>query len=238
MRTTRREPSASLVRIVAARPPIARGSTTTIPLPPPPLPLPLSLAAHGRPGAGWTLLWPGGPVPSPGQGGRGFFALPEIGAGVEVGRGVGFAVGFVVGFAVGWAVGLAVGLAVGRGVATTGGRPAFVEPGVGVGATATIGPSEGGVEAAGSVDGPGVGAIDGSTDGPTDGGDGSVPPPVEADGVGAADEDGTTAPTDGPGLPIAAIPSSRWVGPTSPAVSATVARIRFRSPMATTRRAR
>jgi hypothetical protein len=165
-------------------------------------------------------------------------ALWDTGAGVEVGRGVGLALGFALGGAVGFTVGFAVGFAVGRGVATTGGRPAFVEPGVGVGATATIGPSEGAVEAAGSVDGPGVGAIEGSMDGPTDGGDGSVPPLAEADGAGSTDGDDATAPEDGPGLPITAMPSSRWVGPTRPAVSATVARIRFRSPMATTRRAR
>ena len=136
---------------------------------------------------------------------------------------------------VGWAAGRAVGL----GVDTTGGRPAFVEPGVGVGTTATIGPSDGAVEADGSVDGAVDGAIEGSTDGPIDEADGSGPPPAMPDGVGLADEDGVTVPDDGPGLPtMTATPSSRRGGATIPAVNATVARMRFRSPMATTRRAR
>jgi hypothetical protein len=156
-------------------------------------------------------------------------ALPETGDGLGVGRGVG------------WAVGLAVGWAVGRGVETTGGRPAFVEPGVGVGATATIGSSVGAVEAGGSVDGAGEGSIEGSIEGPLDGatdeGEGSVPPLPE--GVGSAGVDGVADAPDVPGLaPMTAIPSSRCGGATNPAVNATVARMRFRSPMATTRRAR
>jgi len=53
-RTILREPSANLVRIVAARPPSASGSTTTIPFPPDPFPL--TDLPHGRPGAGVTLL--------------------------------------------------------------------------------------------------------------------------------------------------------------------------------------
>jgi hypothetical protein len=225
-RTILREPSTNLVRIVAARPPSASGRTTTIPFPPDPFPL--SVLPHGRTGGGTTLLWPGGPFASPGHGGRGLVARPETGDGLDVGRGVA------------WAVGFGVGCAVGRGVATTGGRPAFVEPGVGVGTTATIGPSVGGVEAGGSVDGSGEDSIEGSTDDPTAGateGEGSVPPLL--DGVGSAEADGVTAAPDGPGLaPMAAIPSSRCGGATNPVVNATVARMRFRSPMATTRRAR
>ena len=155
--------------------------------------------------------------------------VPETGDGLDVGRGVGRAVGLV------------VGRAVGRGVETTGGRPPFVEPGVGVGATATIGPSVGAVEAGGSLDGAGEGSIVGSPDGPADGrtdeGDGPVPPLPDA--VGPAGEDGVSAAPDGPGLaPMTAIPSSRCGGATKPVVNATVARMRFRSPMATTRRAR
>jgi hypothetical protein len=49
-----REPSANLVRIVAARPPSASGTTTTIPFPPDPFPL--SALPHGRPAGGATLL--------------------------------------------------------------------------------------------------------------------------------------------------------------------------------------
>ena len=104
-RTIRRDPSISRARIVAARPPRASGRTTTIPVPPDPLPF----AEHGRPGGGSTLLWPGGPLPSPGQGGRGLETLPVTGSGVAVGRAVGRGVGFAVGRGVGCAVGWGVG---------------------------------------------------------------------------------------------------------------------------------
>jgi hypothetical protein len=136
-----------------------------------------------------------------------------------------------------------VGCAVGRGVATTGGRPSFVAAGVGVGTTATIGPSVGSADAGGSVDGPDDGTTDGATDdgttdGATDDGVGPVPSP-ELEGVGSVDDDGAAKFPEGAGLrPPAATSSRGRVGATTPVVSATVARMRFRSPMATTRRAR
>lgn len=76
-------------------------------------------------------------------------------------------------------------------------------PGVGVGATATIGPSLGVADAAGSPDDAGEGAIDGATD---DGG-GSGALPVLPTGVGeAAGGAGLTRDGDGAGdEPIAAM---------------------------------
>jgi hypothetical protein len=185
----------SRARIVAARPPRASGRTTTIPFPPAPLPF----GEHGRPGGGSTLLWPGGPLASPGHGGRGLATLPVTGAGV--------AVGCAVGCAVGWAVGRGVGWWGGRGVGTAGDGLGFVEPGVGVGATATIGPPVGAADVAGSPDGAGEGAMDGSVDGATDDGGGSEALPVLPAGVGeAAGEAGMTRDGDGAGVaPITAM---------------------------------
>jgi hypothetical protein len=150
--------------------------------------------------------------------------------------GDGFEVG--VGRGVGWAVGWAVGCAVGRGVGPSGGGAVPVEPGVGVGTTATIGASVGAAELGGSADGSTEGRTDGSVEGSTVEADGPAPADVPL-GDGSVDWDGVSGSDEGAGLPgITAIPPSGPVGVTKPAVSATVARIRFRSPMATTRRAR
>ena len=150
--------------------------------------------------------------------------------GAGVGRGVGRTVGRT--------VGRAVAMAVGDGVPRDGG--------VGVGTTATIGPSD----ATGEVDGATDGAIDGCTEGSTGGcaegsTDGSTEGPTGEVGtgvtVGAGDATGDGPTADGDGLAVpgtAATSDSGRLGPTKPAVSATVARMRFRSPMATTRRAR
>lgn len=193
IRTIRRDPNSSRALIVAARPPSASGRTTTIPVPPEPFPFVAS--EHGRTGGGSTLLWPGGPLASPGQGGRGLTTLPVTGAGVAVGR------------AVGWAVGGGVGWRVGRGVDTAAGGLGFVVPGVGVGATATIGPSLGVADAAGSPDGAEEGAMDGSVDGATDDGGDPEPPPAPPAGVAEAPGGaGLTRGTDGAGdEPIAAM---------------------------------
>jgi hypothetical protein len=137
-------------------------------------------------------------------------------------------------------VAFGVGSGVGRAVAIETGGVAVgcvtAPPGVGVGASATIGPSVG--------DGDG----DGSTDGPTDGtgSDG-----LASDGIGegagvfvgslVADGPGVPVGVPGDGAGVAGTPATceaGGVGATNPAVSATVARMRFRRPMATTRRAR
>lgn len=122
--------------------------------------------------------------------------------------------------------------------------------GVGVGTTATIGLL-------------GVGVADGTCDGSTDAGatdaDGSSDPlgsgdvggsePVTLLGCGSPELDEedvvavgagglTAAELAGVGELPAAIPVPGWAGATNPAVSATVARTRFRRPNATTRRAR
>jgi hypothetical protein len=184
-------------------------------------------------------------VVAPGQGGRAVCDLPVTGAGVGVGRGVGRTVGRGVGWAVGlgvaWAVGWGVG-ATGVGVETRGVGVAVGTPGVGVGITATIGPPLGEIDAVGKADGT---TADGSTDGTTPEELGSGVAPL---GVGVAAEvalGAALAPTavapgreDGAWLPAAAIPLGGGVGATKPAVSATVARMRLRSPMATTKRAR
>ena len=105
--------------------------------------------------------------------------------------------------------------------------------GSGVGATPVIGPSlEGATESDGPTDsdGPTGGPDDGSTEEP--GADGAT----VLTGVGSdAARDGRVA---GGGLPTTAIPRSGLVVATKPAVKATVARMRFRSPIATTRRTR
>jgi hypothetical protein len=214
------------------------------------------------------LLWPGGPpaVGQAGRGFLAL-ATVGVGAGVgrAVGRGVGWAVGRGVGRGVGWAVGCgvgrAVGCAVGRGVGAgvvagdgvgpppgpkIGGFDAPGGGGVGVGPTATIGLL-------------GIGVVDGPTEGSTDGvisgdalgsGDtgafdpdepvGAGPPVPGEAGAEPLGVDGMTEPVlpgVADGFPMA-IPGLGWAGATKPAVSATVARTRFRRPMATTRRAR
>jgi hypothetical protein len=243
------------------------------PLPPPLWPW-LPFPPQGRVPESLSLLWPGGVLSPPGQGGCGFLTLTmgvgvgagvgravgrAVGAGVgfAVGSGVGFAVGAGVGFAVGSGVtGVAVGLAVGRGVAvglgatvgegvcvTTGGAV-----GVGVGPPATIGPLGGG--ATGCVDGDALAAGKGSVDGGglcDSGAADSEAPGVVGDWPAVDVEDGldVAAPDDalgaialGSGELPRATPRSGCAGVIRPAVSATVARMRFRSPIATTRRAR
>jgi hypothetical protein len=145
--------------------------------------------------------------------------LPATGSGVGVGRGV--------------------GRAVGRGVETIGGCAVAVAPGVGLGSPA-IGPSVGTDEAGGSADGGTDGSRVGSVDGSTVGGDavGSIELPADDVGLGSVLGAGLTGAVDGLGeAPVTAM-SRSGDGATTPAVSATVARMRFRSPMATTRRAR
>jgi hypothetical protein len=232
---TARADRTSRPRPVATSPPSASGRNTTIALP-----LPLSLPdpsppwPHGRSGTGVTLRWPGGPPSLSGHGGAAFRAFVTTGAGVG-----------------GRVVACAVGLGVGRGVAAICRVGAAVGDGRGVvtGAT-TVG--VGAVEAAGglgvtggsgSADGPDDGASDAAGDGPPDGsptvavGTGSL-------GVGAAGDGRAEGPTAvwvelGAGVTVTpATPGDGWLGVTNPAVSATVARMRFRSPMATTRRAR
>jgi hypothetical protein len=136
-------------------------------------------------------------------------------------------------------VGFAVGRGVGRGVGPSGGVVALGELGgrvfgVAVGTTATIGPWVGAADGAGSTD-PLAEAL----------GEALVPGSVvavELD-VGAGDPDGASAGDwagwVGAGVPDAwATPLGGRSGATTPAVNATVARMRFRTPMATTRRAR
>jgi len=179
-------------------------------------------------------LWPGGPDPADGHGGRGFVDLATTG----VGAGVGFGVG------------LAVGRGVGAGVAIGGGGGVAPPPpwtrgegdgrvaGVGVGPSATIG-----LLGAGLADGVTVDA-DGAVDSDAAGWDATGPlgdPDVAglieglSDVVGP-DETGLVGWADGP-LPTA-MPGLGVGVVTSPAVSATVARTRFRRPRATTSRAR
>jgi hypothetical protein len=136
-----------------------------------------------------------------------------------------------------------VGLGVGRGVA----------PGVGVGGV-TLAPGELGGRVAGAgvgppaTIGPSVDVADGS--GATDALEDSLGDALEpgsvvgvafdvAAGVPDGDPEGVTTGWLGAGVPEAwATPLGGLVGATTPAVSATVARMRFRTPMATTRRAR
>jgi hypothetical protein len=147
------------------------------------------------------------------------------------------------GLGVGVGVGGAVGRTVGRGVDTSGGCDGPVVPAVGVGITATTGGSVAiAVDAEGwpdgTTDGSSGGTTDGSTDGSTPDGVDSGLAPVELVAVGSpADADATGR--DGPGVPrLPAMSPLGRAGATRPAVNATVARMRFRSPMATTRRAR
>ena len=111
--------------------------------------------------------------------------------------------------------------------------------GVGVGIPATIGPSEAtGVDA----DGMGVGSSDDGTADADAGGSELEPAGLEVVGAGDVATPGDEVVGEawafvGPGLATAMPPPCR-VGETNPAVSATVARMRLRSPMATTRRAR
>ena len=77
-------------------------------------------------------------------------------------------------------------------------------PGVGVGATATIGPSVGAVDAGGSPDNAGDGAMDGSIDGPTDAGGDSEPLPALSAGVGFAPGEPSIA-RDGDGAGVAPV---------------------------------
>jgi hypothetical protein len=204
---------------------MARGRTTTIPLPPCPFPFDVP-CVQGRTGGGTTLWWPGGPLASCGHGGRGLLTLPSTGSGLGVGRGVG----------------CGVGRTVGRGVDTSGDGDGRVDPAVGVGITATTGGSVGAaVDAVGLADGSTEGSS-GTTDGPTDGatpdGVGSGLVLVELVGAGSL-AIGDAAGRVGAGVPrLPAMPPFGRAGATSPAVNATVARMRFRSPRATTRRAR
>jgi hypothetical protein len=114
--------------------------------------------------------------------------------------------------------------------------------GSGVGPTAITGGSLTGTD----------GAVDGATDGATDGeadSVGGVGAGVSAAGVPAGVDVGAGSVTAGvawggvvtlaPGVRVErAISSSRPGGTTAPAVSATVARMRFNTPIATTSRAR
>jgi hypothetical protein len=83
----------------------------------------------------------------------------------------------------------------------------LLETGVGVGATATIGPSVGAADAMGSPDGLGGGAMDGSIDGARGDGGGSEGLPAVPPGVGeTAGEAGMTRDGDGAGVaPITAM---------------------------------
>lgn len=161
-----------------------------------------------------------------------------VGAGVGwgVGRGVGWAVGRAVGAGVNRGVGAGVGCTIGGGVeppGRTGGLDA-TEGGVGVGPWATSGPlavglAEGSIDADGSgdtmaseADEPGVSDVPA----PGEEGDVAVGCVELPDGAVGGATLGLTATSGGPG------------GVNRPAASATVARIRFKSPKATTSRAR
>jgi hypothetical protein len=174
------------------------------------------------------LWWPGGPETSPGHGVRAPFGLPTPGAGVGAGVGRGVGRGVACG-----GVGCGVAAGVGAGVWRTGatvGVGAVATGGVGVGPSATIGPL--GVDDGGGADGgaDGTGVVSGplGPDGVALGAGWVLDVGVDAGGV-----DGD------PGVLLAtATPPSGAVGMTAPAVRATVARMRFSSPIATTRRAR
>jgi len=123
-------------------------------------------------------------------------------------------------------VGRGVRLGVGRAVGWVAGVPC----GVGVGPWAISG---------GAADAPGVSAGDelgvGSADG-LDAGGPLLPGDAVGDAAGDGEADGPSAVT---GVGVAApTPSGGAAGATKPAVMATVARMRFRTPIATTRRAR
>jgi hypothetical protein len=149
-----------------------------------------------------------------------------VGWGVAVGRGVavgwGVAVGRGVAVEAGVEVGLAIGVDVGLGV---------LPAGVGLGPSAIV---------AGVDDalGASVGTADGSEDGASGGDELGVPADGSLDGTGVGDPvDTGTAVETGVGETRATSPG-RVLGATAPAVSATVARMRFNTPMATTSRAR
>jgi hypothetical protein len=178
-------------------------------------------------------------LPLSGHGGAAFLTLTATGLGVAVGRAV--AGGFAV------AGGRAVAVAAGTGV-VTGRTGAFVGAtvaagsGVGVGTTATIGGSEAtgaGSEATGSEPrgAETVGATDGSREGVPGGSVGSGTVEVGDAVAGFGSVVGLAVVAAGV-ADARATRSAGGVGATTPAVSATVARMRLRTPMATTRRAR
>ena len=165
------------------------------------------------------------------------------GVGRAVGRGVGGGVGGTVGRGVDG--GVAVGCGVGCGVDGTvavgsivGTGVAVACSGVGVGRCATI-TSLGNGSELGTFDGSTVGG--GSDDDGSVDPDGALEPKDEPGAISLADGSGdVTAFDDGATLAeggASAIPP-RSSGATNPAVSATVARMRFKRPIATTRRAR
>jgi len=196
-----------------------------------------------------VLLWPGGPETSPGHGGRGLtFSGAVVGAGVGcgVGRGVGGAVGRGVGGGVDTGVGCGVGTGVDAGVCVGAGvevgRAVFVAPGVGVTAAWVglgVGPT---ATTTGLAEALALGSIDPVADGSLEAGpvgaEGTLaepPEPGDSETLWGAEPDAPAA--DGEAL-AAATPPGPGLGTTTPAVNATVARMRFRSPMATTSRAR
>ena len=231
-------------------PPRAIGSRTTPwPIEPDPSVRPLPLP-HGRSTGSCVFACPGGPSIEPGQTGRACFDLCSTGLGREVGRVVGVAVGGEVGRVVGVAVGLAVGVAVGvetgvalgvalgvwvglgvfRGVGSEAGVVAGVPWGVGVGPCAISG---GVADAAGLAVGEELGVASGVE---LDCGGVLTVVVGVGDCVSAGDAEG---PTEIRGDAVAAAtPDGGVVGATNPAVRATVARMRFSTPIATTRRAR
>jgi hypothetical protein len=164
--------------------------------------------------------------------------------GLTVGLGVGSRVG------VGWAVGVPVGagVGVGGGACVGGGVDREVGAGVLVGNGVPVGPVVGAVDGAeiGLGVGPtaiseGVAEDAGATLGDAEAGGVDPPGPMGADEEVAAGADAV----DGEGLEMAAGVALAAAtgpggvdGPTKPAVRATVARMRFSTPIATTRRAR
>jgi len=167
-------------------------------------------------------------------------ATPGAAVGGGVGRGVGLGVGRGVGLGVGLAVAVGPGVRVGLGVAVARAVPvgagvavARASVGVGVGPTATI---------TGLEDGLTLGAADPEADGSAEAAAGELggalaePPELGAsDARWAAEADGPVVAGDELAAAIALGPG---LGTTTPAVNATVARMRFSSPIATTRRAR
>jgi hypothetical protein len=140
-----------------------------------------------------------------------------------------------VGFGVGFAVGSAVGRGVlsGAGVVVGGFGTLVTGWGVGVGPSATMGPPVGAAEAVGSAEG----VTDGSSDGCGPGSDAAGV--VAGLGLVPGEPSGWDAVATGGGVSEARATSvCGRLGATAPAVSATVARMRFSTPMATTRRAR
>src|SRR5215218_11347986 len=202
------------------------GNTTTIP----PFGLLDLPSPHGRVDAS-PLLWPGGPSLAPGHGGR-LLDLTGFGVGSGVVVGVAFGVGSGVGRGVAFGMGRGVASGVARGVGAV-----VACAGVGVGRTATITPVGDGD---GTVDADGPGEADGPIDGPGTPGEGGA----DAGGawVGPSSPLGTADP-DGPASLGVAAGDGRPATPRSvggmpkPTASANVARTRFRTPRAMTRRA-